>query len=75
VLEYFEDTIPQGASLRRTMRVIRDSRTQGNLPEMWRRTVAILDREDVESLTPEQVVERGGVIAGVIPLDKATAPR
>ena len=75
VLEYFEETIPQGASIRGAMRVIRASRNQRNLPEMWRRTVAILERENVESLTPEQVTERGGVIAGVIPLDKATALR
>ena len=75
VLDFLEKQIPNNASMRQAMRVIRDARKQWHLPEVWRLTVQRLEDAGVESLTTDEVTERGGVIAGLIPLDKANAPR
>ncbi len=76
VLEHLELHIPEGASVRKILRVIRDSKSAANLKRAIAKTVQILEASEVEGILPEVVTRIGGVICGVIPLlDKPDAPR
>lgn len=75
VLELLETRIPEGSSFRKVFRVLRDSRTKWVLKQAMTKTVELLEASDVEGILPDVVKQLGGVIAGVIPLDKPDAPR
>lgn len=75
VLEHLESRIPEGASLRQVVRALRSMKNLQTLQAVHRLTVRQLESAGVEGILPQAVEAAGGVMAGVIPLDKPEPPR
>lgn len=74
-LEYLESRLPEGASLRQVAKVLRSMKNQQTLKAVQRLTVGQLEAAGVEGVLLEAVEAAGGVVAGVMPLDKPEPPR
>lgn len=75
VLEHLERRIPDGVSLRQAVAIIKAVKAAGAVMPVRRLALERMRGDGVEGMLPQAVLAGGGVVVGVIPVDKPSAPR